>query len=100
MTLKITELTTVASFKINMCQTAMLDWESASVLLFALARLKFLWILFFSPHKFLSYVSNPLFQSASLSKVGVCSRGKTLLRHLMLNSHCCVLQTLCSRAPN
>lgn len=53
-----------------MCQTAMLDWESAAALLIALTRLKFLWFLHFSPHKFLSNVSD---QSASLSKEGICS---------------------------
>lgn len=77
-----------------MCQTAMLDWESAAAHLTALARLKFLWFLLFSPHKFLSYVSN---QSASRSKEGICSREKHLCTtwfwiHIMMFYKLCAVR--------
>lgn len=80
-----------------MCQTAMLYWESAAALHIALARLKFLWFLLFSPLKFLSYVSNLHFQSARRSKEGICSREKHFCSpwfkiHIILFCKCCVVR--------
>lgn len=98
MTLKITALSTVASFKISiystycMCQTAMRDWESAAALLIALARLKFL--------GFLLLCFRPAFRiSLTFKRRNLFSR-KALLHHLILNSHHGVLQTLHRQAPN